>query len=208
MYHYAGNNPVKYTDPDGRNDALAIPLQDINFLKAIVIDCENLLNEFEMWAANAAQADGQLPIGDAVGLGVLAGVGIYAGIKVLHAEAKAHSIVKDKVREIAESKTNTKGVGSYTIMFASGKRYHGKGPFERAKSSAIREGVLNLDLPIDIDWTPSANDRKAFEDEYSRLSLDGSYRNPDNYNRIQSPGRKKYIEDYGRPHPADPDQSM
>lgn len=25
---------------------------------------------------------------------------------------------------------------------------------------------------------------------------------------IQSPGRKKYIEDYGRPHPADPDQSM
>ncbi len=84
----------------------------------------------------------------------------------------------------------------------------GKGSFERAKQSAIREGTINLDLPMAIDWTLSKDNREAFKDEYSRLSNDGSYRNPDNYNRIQSPGRKKYIEDYGRPHPADPDQSM
>ena len=29
VYHYAGNNPVKYTDPDGRQQAIAITLSDL-----------------------------------------------------------------------------------------------------------------------------------------------------------------------------------
>ena len=39
---------------------------------------------------------------------------------------------------------------------------HGKGSFDRAKQSAIREGTLNLDLSMDIDWTSSKNEREAF----------------------------------------------
>lgn len=62
-------------------------------------------------------------------------------------------------------------------------------------SSACREGVLNLDMPTSIDWTPALNRDEAFKDEYVRLcEYGGPQNNPSgdhsNYNRIQSPGRK------------------
>ena len=47
LYHYAGNNPVKYTDPDGREDALPIP--DIpKMIKGwIESECLDIANGFE-----------------------------------------------------------------------------------------------------------------------------------------------------------------
>lgn len=208
LYHYVDNNPVKYTDPDGRVGELAQNLNLLEVVKSSISAAGYNLEQYKGWACNAAQADGQLPIGDIIGIGVVVGVGLYTGYNIAKAYSDARDIVKSQVNSLTKEKTESKSTGSYTIVFASGKKYHGKGPFERAEKSAIREGTINLDLPIAIDWMPSENDREAFKDEYSRLSEDGSYRNPDNYNRIQSPGRKKYIEDNGRPHPADPDQSM
>lgn len=208
MYAYAADNPVKYVDPDGRTGELAQSINLLEVIKSSIVASGYKLEQYKYWAYNAAQADGQLPIGDIIGFWVVVGVGVYAGYHVSKEYSEARAIVKAQVNAVTKDRTEPKGPGSYTITFASGKKYHGKGPFERAKKSAIREGTNNLDLPMIIDWTPSVNDREVFKDEYSRLSEDESYKNPNNYNRMQSPGRKKYIEDYGRPHPADPDQSM
>lgn len=82
--------------------------------------------------------------------------------------------------------------GSYTITFRSGKKYHGKGPRKRSRASARREAAANSDSfdPSDIDWVESANNRQSFIDEARRIRADGGIANPDNYNRISSPGER------------------
>ncbi len=107
------------------------------------------------------------------------------------------SQVKANVQALTQENNTNKNVGSYTISFESGKKYHGKGPIRRAESSATRIGMQNTDMPIAIDWVPSANDREAFKDEYKRLAKDGGPDEFKNYNKIQSPGRKYFYQDYG-----------
>ena len=78
------------------------------------------------------------------------------------------------------------GFGSYTCNFKSGKKYHGKGDRKRAEKSAKEHG----DEIDSIDWTPAKNNRDSFIDEHKRLSNDGGKQNPNNYNRINSPGAR------------------
>ena len=54
-----------------------------------------------------------------------------------------------------------------------------------------------------FDWRPAPSNRDAFKQEYYRMQTDKipnqyeeGYRNPINYNIIQSPG-KKYVEQDG-----------
>jgi RHS repeat-associated protein len=67
VFHYAGNNPIKYVDPDGRFKFLAIPLA-VNYAPAIVAAC-----------VAAATTIAALPlfsrIGDAISWAVEAGRG-------------------------------------------------------------------------------------------------------------------------------------
>lgn len=83
------------------------------------------------------------------------------------------------------------GFGSYTCTFKSGKRYHGKGDWDRANESGNYHADKNNDPLVDVDWTPAKNDRDSFKDEHRRMMTDpGGHRSPDNYNRRASPGKK------------------
>jgi RHS repeat-associated protein len=85
--------------------------------------------------------------------------------------------------------------GSYTTTHKSGKRYHGKGPFKRAKQSAKRVERVYDDPVVSVEWTPAKNDKEAFKAENERLENDGGKNNPDNYNKRDSPGKKYKKED-------------
>lgn len=123
-----------------------------------------------------------------------------------------------EVREFAKSAQvkHRKGqVGSYTITFSNGRKYHGKGPLSRMASSATSR--MTKDEPVDekmveqmilhkvgvtkLDWTPANSDREAFKQEYYRMQTDATdiyiegYRNPINYNLVQSPGKKYVVQD-------------
>lgn len=82
--------------------------------------------------------------------------------------------------------------GSYTIDFPDGTSYHGKGPMSRAISSAKRIAKRNgYEIGENlIDWTSAPNDREAFKQEDDRIQSDGGVENPNNHNKINSPGRK------------------
>jgi hypothetical protein len=82
VYHYAGNNPVKYVDPDGR-DSVAV----LNFAKGVFGA-----------AAIATQVDSPIPgPGDVVGAGILA-VGVVT-LGVAGVLALSEVISKTKTKE-------------------------------------------------------------------------------------------------------------
>jgi RHS repeat-associated protein len=84
--------------------------------------------------------------------------------------------------------------GSYTILFKSGKRYHGKGGLDRAQDSARDIERIYGDRMDEIDWIPAKNWDEAYMDEAWRLRNDGGPQgyNPNgaNYNLINSPGER------------------
>jgi len=101
-----------------------------------------------------------------------------------------------KVRE-RDSRT-----GSYTIIFGNDHKYHGKGSIERMFTSAILKMTAAQTTVKSFDWTPSVSHREAFKAEYRRMQTDKDlpdfpqgYRNPINYNLIQSPGYKYQLQD-------------
>ena len=54
----------------------------------------------------------------------------------------------------------------------SGKKYHGKGPKSRAKTSGKEVEEANDDPLVGTDWTPATNDQEAFKDESRRIRKD------------------------------------
>ncbi len=108
-------------------------------------------------------------------------------------EGFTKTVKKQVVTELTEKfgKKGVEGYGSYTIVFESGKKYHGKGKgIDRAIKSAKEKFEKFGDKVKSIDWTPSKNEREAFKDEATRIRLDGGKKNPNNYNEINSPGEK------------------
>jgi len=117
----------------------------------------------------------------------------YTGTKPLTiADVKAEYKIREK----------NKQTGSYTIMFSDGHKYHGKGPLERMLTSAMLKMTQYNVMLKSFDWTPSPTDREAFKAEYRRLQTDRvprlyeqGYRNPINFNILQSPGYKYILQD-------------
>jgi len=102
------------------------------------------------------------------------------------------NLTNDKGRVNASS---NKQEGSYTNTHESGKKYHGKGDETRAQKSATEKAKANNDPVKKTDWKPSANSRQAYKDESRRLQQDGGHRNPNNYNKRDSPGTKYRKQD-------------
>lgn len=100
--------------------------------------------------------------------------------------------------KVREKNTQT---GSYTILFGNGQKYHGKGSLERMFTSAILQMIRYSVTVKSFDWAPSVTNREAFKDEYRRMQTDKTniypqgYKNPINYNILQSPGYKYMLQD-------------
>ncbi len=198
MYHYAGNNPVRYTDPDGRYDTATAQQLSQSFgpWAGCAFFCIMTVGLFCSPEIRQDLADGFQDIADCI-------VYVCDTIKTEVNENYEFSLlVKARVKELTKDKTKDKSTGSYVIIFESNKTYCGKGGQKRAAKSAVREGCTNTDLPVSIEWEPALNDREAFKDEYVKIQdHNGPQNNPmgdhSNYNRIQSPGMIFYLIDNG-----------
>jgi RHS repeat-associated protein len=96
-----------------------------------------------------------------------------------------------------KKKKRREPTGSYTLLFGSGKRYHGKGPRKRSESSGRRLQKKWGDRHVATDWKPASSRREAFKEESRRLDADGGpgKGKTRNYNEIEQPGKRYRKED-------------
>ncbi|NOS76086.1 MAG: RHS repeat-associated core domain-containing protein [Methyloglobulus sp.] len=169
VYTYANGNPVMYMDPTGTF---------WDFL------------DFGFFAQSLFNFAQEPTTDNAVNLG-LDTVGLAPGVPAL-GTIKRVADAADKAADVGKA---AKEVGSYTNLHASGKTYSGKGTRERSQISARREEKLNNDTHIATEFRPAENNRDAFKAESRRLDNNGGVNGGNNYNRIDSPGKKYRIED-------------
>nr|WP_218958979.1 RHS repeat-associated core domain-containing protein [Shouchella lehensis] len=163
-YTYANNNPVMFVDPDGHYFWLAV---NAGFAA------------YDGYKAYKA-GKGWRGVGGAV-------ASAFGPGKYVKGAKAALGFAKKGIK----SKRKKASTGSYTIHFNNGKRYHGKGPYSRATKSAQRIEKKYGVRYQNINWTRAKNNDAAFRQEYLRLKRDGGKRNSKNYNKIESPGKKK-----------------
>ena len=99
-------------------------------------------------------------------------------------------VCKTCANKSTKASTKPTTSGSYTIKFKSGKEYHGKGSFNRARKSADIKHKKYNDPPKKVEWKPAKNERQAFINEHKRIEKGGGINNSKNYNKINSPGKK------------------
>lgn len=129
----------------------------------------------------------------------------YAGKKYLYSNLGSGTFTFAQVKAEAKSypvRERMGQVGSYTILFDGGFKYHGKGPIDRMFTSALLQMTYHSTTVKGFDWRPSVSDREAFKAEYRRMQTDKipnvyeqGYRNPINYNIRQSPGYLYLLQD-------------
>ena len=85
--------------------------------------------------------------------------------------------------------------GSYTNTHASGRTYDGKGDSSRAADSARRVGREQRDPAVSTETRPAPSDRESFKQESQSLDRNGGPGSSQNYNQIESPGKRMRRED-------------
>jgi RHS repeat-associated protein len=207
-YAYVTNNPFRYIDPDGRDlwDALAglgnAFASNFNIAPRGSGNSDYRVGQFIGDLASVPAGFTWANGGVGLMFGGVAGAPETGGASLVVSAGGAAMVAQGVVaagKGVANAgvymSQNNDGSGSYTVTFESGKKYHGKGGEERAKRSAERVGKENNDPAKDVDWKPSASDKEGFKDEARRIRKDGGVRNPNNYNRRNSPGEKDLDEE-------------
>ena len=125
----------------------------------------------------------------AVATVAVAVVTTVAVVKVVRAAVRVYKATTSVAKKGKE-------YGSYTNTHFSGRRHHGQGDRRRSQTSGREKAAENNDPHTATDWTSAPNRREAMKDEARRIENDGGVDNPNNYNKINSPG-KNYIEQDG-----------
>ncbi|MDD1796406.1 RHS repeat-associated core domain-containing protein, partial [Enterovibrio sp. ZSDZ42] len=182
LYSYGHNNPIKKLDTDGN--------------EATTVGARLAL------AGAFAAADGPVPVGDVIAAGILISILFIPNDTQVAPVQRAVPISTTDATTITDVQRRDSTTGSYTIEFASGSRYHGKGPVRRMLESGAYRATANGTVPIAFDWTPADSDREAFKDEYRRMQTDSipfvydeGKDNPINFNIRQSPGKAYCLAD-------------
>ena len=140
--------------------------------------------------ADGLNAGLQAKKGDWLGAGISA-LGLIPYVGDLAKIGKVNKDVKILENAIETINLEKKTKGSYTVVFGSGKKYHGKGTVDRMEKSAIEKSKKYNDPVKSKDWTSAKNDREAFKQESKRLHTDvGGHKSQNNYNIRDSPGTK------------------
>ena len=215
-YSYVLNNPLRYNDPDGHgviSDALfnTDTIKSSYQLMTMHDSIGHKLWEVPVGVIGmvAGTADAAFNVMSLGTKGVVTG-GIKEGVKVgveklakegaekateklakEGAEKATSSVVKTGAETAeADAKAEKKEVGSYTNHHESGKTYDGKGSRERSQTSAKRVKDETGDAHTATEFTPAKTDRMAFKQESERLDSHGGSKSNQNYNKIDSPGKK------------------
>ena len=187
LYAYCNNNPVTYKDSTG--EAIDSILDVISLATSVFSVISNPTDPTNWVSVGADIVCLIVPGLTGGGAAVKAAKNIDKGADVIENFKETYKAV-DKVSDVK------KMTGSYTIYYASGKVYDGKGGVNRAVTSAKRTRRLpdkSVDTVTGINWSSAPTHRDAFVDEYERM-VSHKYDIPQEkqylYNKIWSPGKK------------------
>ena len=193
LFAYCDNNPLVRMDCGGE---FWESIWDVASWGASVV--EVAVNPTDLWAWAGLVGDTVDLIPFVTGVGEVTRA-VKTTSKIVDKSNDVVSAAKTLYKQVPQSSDIRKSVGSYEILYKSGKNYIGKGKFQRAIASAIRntkdrQGNM-VDSVIAIRWKSAPNHREAFIDEYlMQLRFCGVKTFPTlpTYNKIWSPGRKYY----------------
>ena len=182
-FTYCLNNPVNFADHTGY--ALETVFDVVSLcmsIKDVILDPTNPW----AWVCVAGDVVDLIPFVTGVGETARA---IGTTVKYVDDVLDTAKTAK-KAGDLADDIKNA--VGTYDIIFATGKNYAGKGGFGRMIQSARRIVEEAEDYVVAMMWKPALNNKMAFEQEYLVQMVHGvlgSDVGAWTYNKIWSPGR-------------------
>lgn len=186
-YAYCGNNPTARRDPEG---FVWETVFDVASLAGSIV--EIAVNPGDPWAWAGAVGDALDLIPFVTGIGEVTRA-VKTTAKFIDNTDDVVGVAKKLYRSANSASELKKSTGSYEILYKSGKNYVGKGGFDRAIKSAVRNTKRHPDDVVTaIRWKAAPNHRTAFIEEYALQSI-RKVANGKTYNKIWSPGKKYYM---------------
>ena len=190
LFAYCDNNPVVRLD---RNGQFWDTVFDVISLGASIVEvCVNPTDPWA-WAGLAGDAIDLIPFVTGVGEVTRA---VKTTVDVVDKATDVVDTAKTIYKTADAASDIRKATGSYEILYKSGKNYIGKGGFNRAITSAIRNAKKYRDEVTSIMWKSAPNSRSAFIDEYLMQRRFGGVLSSNiklpTYNKIWSPGRRYF----------------